>query len=117
MLRKMRGSLKSAIGQPIIDRPDICPAGQDACYQRIVMQLQIRLFARARDLAGADFVPVNLPEQATVADLRTALGEQYPALTPLLPHLHVAIGTDYANDSTALTAVSSVTCFPPVSGG
>ena len=81
------------------------------------MQLQIRLFARAQELAGGASVPVNLPDQATVADLRQALGEQYPELEPLLPHLHVAIGTDYADDSVKLTDSSAVTCFPPVSGG
>ena len=81
------------------------------------MQLQIRLFARAQELAGAPSVPVDLPDQATVADLRTALGEQCPDLQPLLPHLHVAIGTDYADDSATLSESSSVTCFPPVSGG
>ncbi|MHC4879716.1 MAG: MoaD/ThiS family protein [Planctomycetota bacterium] len=81
------------------------------------MQLQIRLFARAQELAGAPSVAVDLPDQATVADLRSALGTQYPGLQPLLQHLHVAIGTDYADDSATLSESSSVTCFPPVSGG
>ena len=81
------------------------------------MQIQVRFFARARDLAGAESVPVELSEPATVADLRVALREQYPALEPLLSHLHVAIGTEYADDATELTASSAVTCFPPVSGG
>ena len=81
------------------------------------MQIDVRFFARARDLAGAETVAVELPEPATVADLRVALREQCPALEPLLPHLHVAIGTDYAEDSAPLTEASAVTCFPPVSGG
>ena len=81
------------------------------------MQIDVRFFARARDLAGSESLPVELPEPATVADLRAALAEQCPALESLMPHLHVAIGTDYADDSTQLTADSAVTCFPPVSGG
>jgi len=81
------------------------------------MLIDVRFFARARDLAGSESLPVDLPEPATVADLRAALAKQCPALEPLLPHLHVAIGTDYADDSAPLTAESAVTCFPPVSGG
>jgi molybdopterin converting factor small subunit len=73
------------------------------------MQIDVRFFARARDLAGAPSVPVELPEPATVADLRAALREQCPALEPLLTHLHVAIGTDYADDSAPLTETSEVT--------
>lgn len=81
------------------------------------MELQVRFFARARDLAGSEYLPVTLPEAATVGDLRAALGEQCPDLLPVLPHLHVAIGTDYAEDSAPLSSSSVVTCFPPVSGG
>lgn len=109
--------LAAGIGESDHGRPPLGGETPFVLFQGIVMQLQVRFFARARDLAGADAVPVDLPESATVADLRAALRDQYPALTPLLPHLHVAIGTDYADDSTALTASSAVTCFPPVSGG
>ena len=81
------------------------------------MQLAIQLFARAKDLAGNSIISVALPEEATVADLRAALAVQHPALDRLIPHLLVAIGTDYANDATCLSATSCVSCFPPVSGG
>lgn len=81
------------------------------------MTLTVKLFARARDLAGSSTVTVTLPDAATVADLRCALAEQYPVLAPLTPHLLVAIGTDYAHDRTALSASADVACFPPVSGG
>lgn len=81
------------------------------------MQLSVRLFARARDLAGSDAVSVKLPDDATVADLKTALEIQHAGLAPIVPHLLVALGTDYADDSTRLTASAQVSCFPPVSGG
>lgn len=81
------------------------------------MQLSIKLYARARDLAGGPTITLELPHEATVAQLRTALIEQHPALAKLVPNLLVAIGTDYATDSTVLTAESAVSCFPPVSGG
>lgn len=81
------------------------------------MVLEIRLFARARDLAGSDTVKIELPEGATIGDLRAALPKQVPELAPVVPQLLVAIGTDYASDSTTLQASHSVSCFPPVSGG
>lgn len=81
------------------------------------MLLNIRLFARAKDLAGSETISVELPDVATVGDLRSALGEQFPMLEPVIPNLHVAIGTDYANDAAALNESQSISCFPPVSGG
>lgn len=81
------------------------------------MLLNIRLFARARDLAGSEMVAVELPDSATVGDLRAGLREQCPALEPVIANLHVAIGTDYANDAATLNESQSISCFPPVSGG
>ncbi|MDA0586613.1 MAG: MoaD/ThiS family protein [Planctomycetota bacterium] len=81
------------------------------------MQLSVRLFARARDLAGSESVTVELPEEASIADLKSALQSQHVGLAPIVPHLLVAVGTDYADDSTKLDASADVSCFPPVSGG
>jgi molybdopterin converting factor small subunit len=77
----------------------------------------VRLFARAREVAGSDAVSVALPVGARVADLRTALGETYPPLRPLAPHLLFAIGTDYASDETLVPPGAELVAFPPVSGG
>ena len=81
------------------------------------MQLSVRLFARARDLAGADCVTVELPDEARGADLKSALLCQHEALAPIVPHLLVARGTDYADESAKLDSTADVSCFPPVSGG
>jgi molybdopterin converting factor small subunit len=82
------------------------------------MEIEVRLFARARDLADQEHIQVQLTADAhTVADLKAAIAEQFPALSPLVPHLHVALGTDYADDTTTLDSSQSVSCFPPVSGG
>jgi molybdopterin synthase sulfur carrier subunit len=81
------------------------------------MKFDVRLFARARDLAGAERVSVELPEPCTVADLRAQLASQYPRLAPLTPALLIAIGTDYATNETVLPPDADVACFPPVSGG
>ena len=81
------------------------------------MNVEVKLFARARDLAGADRLQVELPDSARVAELRAALAELVPALRPLVPNLLVALGTDYADDSMSIRPGMEVACFPPVSGG
>ena len=81
------------------------------------MQLTVRLYARARDLAGSETVSVELSDNASVADLRSALESQHPGLSQIAPHLLVAVGTDYADDARPLDTAEEVSCFPPVSGG
>ena len=81
------------------------------------MKLQVKLFARAKDAAGADSVDVELPEQSTVAALREALTEQFPGLGTMASSLLIAVGNNYADDSAPLDEASDVACFPPVSGG
>jgi molybdopterin converting factor subunit 1 len=77
----------------------------------------VRLFARARDVAGADSIRVTLPSGATVARLRQALCEACPGLTSLAGGLLVAVNAQYASDALPLSADAEVACFPPVSGG
>lgn len=81
------------------------------------MKVPVKLFARARDLAGATQVDLELPEQTRVGDLKQALAQRFPALIPLLPALLVAVGTEYADDGACLQPGAEVACFPPVSGG
>jgi len=81
------------------------------------MKVRVRLFAVARQLAGADAVEVSLPDAPTAADLRRALAEQWPALAPLVPHMMVAIGSSYADEQTKIPAGADLACIPPVSGG
>ena len=81
------------------------------------MKVEVRLFARARDAAGAERVTLELPATARVRDLRVALAATYPRLAPLAPSLLVALGTDYVGDQAALGDNPEIACFPPVSGG
>ncbi|MBX9581306.1 MAG: molybdopterin converting factor subunit 1 [Gemmataceae bacterium] len=77
----------------------------------------VRLFARGRELAGADAVPVELPAGATVADLRRALAERYPALAGLLAASAVAVNHDFAEDADVIAPADELAVIPPVSGG
>ncbi|MBI5760407.1 MAG: MoaD/ThiS family protein [Planctomycetales bacterium] len=81
------------------------------------MRIAVQLFAKARDLAGASRVELNLPDAARVADVRVALRQRFPQMEPLISSLLVSVGTEYANDQTPLRVGADVACFPPVSGG
>jgi molybdopterin converting factor subunit 1 len=79
--------------------------------------IRVRLFARARDLAGAEVVAVDLPAGATVAGLRARLAEQIPPLRDLLRRAAVAVNEDFVGDETPVPPGAEVALIPPVSGG
>lgn len=81
------------------------------------MIVHVQLFARARDLAGADRLSVELPADATVAALRQALAAAQPRLAGLLARSAVAIDTEFARDADHIRAESEIALLPPLSGG
>ncbi len=79
--------------------------------------MKIRLFARAKDLAAAERIDVDLPPGATVGELRRRIGEQYPALAALLARSALAVNEEFAHDGLTLPVNADVALLPPVSGG
>ena len=79
--------------------------------------LSVKLFARARDLAGVPVVELSWKDGDTVSELKRLLIERHPALEPLVARLLVAINNNYAGNDQTLNASDEVACFPPVSGG
>src|SRR5207249_7501306 len=83
----------------------------------VTMTVRVRLFARARDLAGTDRLELILPVDARVGDLRQALSRVCPALASFLDRCAIAVQDEFASDDTPLSAESEVAVLPPVSGG
>ena len=81
------------------------------------MNVRVRLFAVARELAGCDWVSLEVPEGSTVAQLRARLAAEFPALAAVLPQVLFAVGSEYVPNDAVLAAGSEVACIPPVSGG
>ena len=79
--------------------------------------VRVRLFARARDLAGADALVIDLPAGATVGQLRQRLAAEYPALAALAERSAVAVRDEFADDADVLPGHAEVALLPPVSGG
>jgi molybdopterin converting factor subunit 1 len=81
------------------------------------MIVRVRLFARAKDLAGTDVVSVELPTNAAVSELRRRLADKVPALAALLRRSALAVNEEFARDDQVLTGEAEVALLPPVSGG
>jgi len=81
------------------------------------VKVLVRLFAAARQLAGAETLELQIPAGAAVSDLRRRLAEEYPQLVPILPHVAFALNSQYAEDKSKIPPGAEIACIPPVSGG
>ena len=77
----------------------------------------IQLFAGARELAEVASIHLDLPDGATVADLRQALLLHRPELALLLARSRIAVDREFADDSAVVPDGAEVAVIPPVSGG
>jgi sulfur-carrier protein len=81
------------------------------------MTVTIRLFARARDLAGADRITIELPAAATAGDLRRELASRVPAFVGLLERSAIAVDGEFAENDQLISPDAEIALLPPVSGG
>ena len=81
------------------------------------MRIRVRLFAVAKQAARRDAVDLDLPQGATIRDLRRQLGSRIPQLSGLVGQMMFAVNTHYADDATTIPPGADVACIPPVSGG
>lgn len=81
------------------------------------MKIQLRLFAVAKQMAGRDSIELELPEGATIAELRHELGDRVPELSGLTAQMMFAIDAEYAADDDTIGPGADLACIPPVSGG
>lgn len=81
------------------------------------MILQIQVFARIKEIVGANSISCEVPEHGTVADLRAGLRQQHNELSSLIDHCIIAIDNEFANDDSLIHANQTIALLPPVSGG
>lgn len=81
------------------------------------MNVTVKLFAAARELAGCGEIELDLPSGATVGALRQALCAASPPLTPLAERSLIAVNEEYRIDSAQVSAGDVAALIPPVSGG
>jgi molybdopterin converting factor subunit 1 len=81
------------------------------------MKITIKLFARMRDLVGANHLERDVPPQTTVAGLLENLQAEYPRLAETVSRTIISVNKEFADKNTVLTDGDEVAFFPPVSGG
>ncbi|MES2180238.1 MAG: molybdopterin converting factor subunit 1 [Gemmatimonadota bacterium] len=80
------------------------------------MSVTVLLFASYADALGTSSLSIDLPEQATVADVLASIhGLPGAARLPATPL--VAVNQKYAKGSTRVRAGDEVALIPPVAGG
>lgn len=81
------------------------------------MDVEIRLFATLKDLAGRERINISIDGPATVRVLLLAVEDAYPMLAQALPTVLVAVNKAYADPDARVKDGDEVALFPPVSGG
>jgi molybdopterin converting factor subunit 1 len=81
------------------------------------MRVRIRLFARLREIAGADELEREVPDGSTLSGVWHALAGEFPAMAPYQRSISGAVNADYARLDAAVADGDEVAFLPPVSGG
>ena len=79
--------------------------------------MKIRLFARLREIAGADELEREVPDGSTLSGVWQALAGEFPAMAPYRRAISGAVNADYARLDAAVADGDEVAFHPPVSGG
>lgn len=81
------------------------------------MRVNVKLFARLRELVGTGELALDAPEGATVREVWEALVHAHPAAAVYERSMSCAVNLDYARMTTPVSAGDDVAFLPPVSGG
>ena len=81
------------------------------------MQIDVLLFAAAREAAGAKSIRVDVPSDASAADVLRSLGDTIPGIQGLIPSCRLAVDNDYVTADHPVSGASEIALIPPVSGG
>ncbi|MCC9168572.1 molybdopterin converting factor subunit 1 [Pontibacter harenae] len=81
-----------------------------------MMKVNVLAFGIAKEIFNGSSAEIDLNEEATVSDLRTALEEKYPRLKQLASFM-LAVNNEYAEGNDILQQRDEIAIIPPVSGG
>jgi sulfur-carrier protein len=81
------------------------------------MKVQVRLFARYRELAGTNALQLEVPDKSTALDVFDRVAERFPDMQPMRASTLMAIEAEYVRPETELNDGEELVLMPPVSGG
>jgi molybdopterin converting factor subunit 1 len=82
----------------------------------VAIGVKVRLFARLRELAGVETLPMKMQSGARLADVYEGLRVAYPAL-PAREGVRGVVNQEFADWSATVSEGDEVAFIPPVSGG
>lgn len=81
------------------------------------MRVSVQFWSYFKDLAGCGSAEVELPADARLGDLLTAVYRRHPKLAAMEKSTLVAVGVEYQTADYRLQPGDVVSLFPPVQGG
>lgn len=81
------------------------------------MNVNVRLFARYRELAGASTLSLDVPANCTAIDVFDRVAERYPEMQPMRQSTLMAVDAEFIRPETELRDGEELALMPPVSGG
>lgn len=81
------------------------------------MHVNIRLFARLKEVVGASELQRVVPDGCAAADAWNALVAEFPALADHTRSVSCAVNEEYARLTAPLHDGDEIAFLPPVSGG
>jgi molybdopterin synthase catalytic subunit len=81
------------------------------------MKIDVRLFARSRELVGARHLALDLPDDATPEEVFEVLCLRAPELAPMKAMMRCAVDQEYAEWDAPLRDGAEVAFIPPTAGG
>ena len=81
------------------------------------MRVTVRLFARLREIAGAESLVRELPPGTTAGGAWDELAREVPERAAYRDAVSTAVNEEYARRDTAIADGDEIAFLPPVSGG
>ena len=81
------------------------------------MRVTVRLFARLREIAGADTVDLDVPDGSHVADVWRTVAARWPTMSAFESTVSGAVNAEYARMTRPIAEGDEIAFLPPVSGG
>ena len=85
-------------------------------YKIDIMKITLIAYGIAKDIVNGREVTIDVPDQSTIADLKSVMLQHYPPFAKLRS-LSFAVGDEYRDDGFLLSTGTEVVIIPPVSGG
>ena len=81
------------------------------------MRVTVRLFARLREIAGAETLVRELPPGTTAGGAWDELAREFPELAAYRDAVSTAVNEEYVRRDTTISDGDEIAFLPPVSGG